>query len=203
MTTPVISAVETIRSIAGDLGANVVSAQDAASRLEEVANNLEISDTHLYEDVYEQLTDLIEPYVDRSPVGNPSTAPHVETLPASVVESMSALLKFWNRQQWIIGDPQDEKIRVEWKPESGVLGKLLFQYPAQRDVILAILRQEGIRYSIEKETQGGQVIPTLVFDELKVLHQLQYSLTVLHAAVEALMTAERAYKNQTAMALVR
>lgn len=51
-----------------------------------VFNQLHHAD--LYEDVYDQLTDMIEPYVQRGERPNGQ-------LPASVVSSMQILLNFW------------------------------------------------------------------------------------------------------------
>ena len=47
----------------------------------------------IYEDVYDQLTEAIEPYVRESPPG--SSHPNPFELPASVVGAMNILLAHW------------------------------------------------------------------------------------------------------------
>lgn len=55
-----------------------------------VYNQLHYAD--IYEDVYDQLTDIIEPFVNRG------IRPDGE-LPASVVHSVEFLVKFWNEHK--------------------------------------------------------------------------------------------------------
>lgn len=72
-----------------DRNAGVLADTQTADLLTEWAGRLELTETAFYEDVYGQLTEMLEPHVQREGT-NPNG-----TLPASVVESMSILLESW------------------------------------------------------------------------------------------------------------
>ena len=78
------------------LAALIAARTDAKVNDEQLASNIirAISEElGTYEDVYEQITEAIEPYVSGSPPGSSRTNPF--ELPASVVGAMNVLLAHW------------------------------------------------------------------------------------------------------------